>query len=142
MGQTLDVPTLGIFFDIAKIHDHIDSGNYLQGAWKVVWRAVGPENLRDYRGALLYECDIAGAESAGCCLAIQSMHRPVLEKIRQALAQSADFQLVARPPMFGGESVRSQPLMQAGAIDASGNVIGPGDYCSRPALEGVKADQK
>jgi hypothetical protein len=136
------MPTLGVFFDIAKIQCHIDSGNYLRGAWKVVWRAVGCENLRDYRGALLYECDIAGAESEGCCLAIQSMHKPVLEKIQEALARSADFQLVARPPMFAGESVRSQPLMGAGTIDASGNVVGPDDYCSRPSLEAVRAEQK
>jgi hypothetical protein len=142
MGQTLNLPTLGIFFDISKIEQHVSSGTYLRGAWKVVWRAVGIGNLRDCRGALLYECDIAGAELEGCCLAIQSMHKPILEKIQDALARSAEFQLVARPPMFADDSVRSQPLMQAGSIDASGNVVGPGDYCSRPALEEVRADQK
>jgi hypothetical protein len=136
------MPTLGIFFDIGKIGEHVDSANYLQGAWKVVWRAVGVENLRDYRGALLYECDIAGEESEGCCVAVQSMHKPFLDKIQEALALRAEFQLVARLPMFAGESVRSQPLMRAGSIDAFGNVVGPDDYCSRPALESVRAEQK
>lgn len=138
MGQTLNMPTLGIFFDIRKIEERVDSGNYLRGAWKVVWRAIGVENLRDYKGALLYECDVAGAETEACCVAIQSMHKHSLDKIQEVLARSAEFQLVARLPMFAGDSARSQPLMQAGSIDANGNVVGPDDYCSRPALEEVR----
>ena len=138
MGQTLNMPTLGVFFDISKIGEHIDSGNYLRGAWKVVWRAIGAGNLRDYKGALLYECDVAGAEREGCCVAVQAAHKPSLDKIQEALARSAEFQLVARLPMFAGDSVRSQPLMRAGTIDANGNVVGPDDYCSRPALQEVR----
>jgi hypothetical protein len=134
------MPTLGILFDIDKIDQHVDSGNYLRGAWKVVWRAIDISSLNDWSGAFLYECDTEGNDR-GCCVAIQSMDKLLLQKIRDSLSQSAEYQKVADPPMFLlDESARAQPLMEAGTIDRSGNVTGEKAYCSAPALDAVRKE--
>lgn len=138
---TLNMPTLAILFDIDKIQEYVNSGNYLVGAWKVVWRAVGVNNLRKLSGSLLYECDTEG-NKRGCCIAIQSMDESVLHYIRDSLSRNADYQKVAAMPMFlENESARMQPLMDAGKIDRTGNVIGDKAYCSAPAFESIKTEQ-
>lgn len=136
MAQTLNMPTLGILFNIDKIVQDVDSVNYLTGAWKVVWRAVGVSSLKDWNGAHLYECDTDGAIS-GCCVAIQSMDRSLLRRIRDSLLQSPEYKNVAGTPMFlEDEIARAQPLMIAGTIDRNGNVTGEA-YCSRHALDSI-----
>lgn len=142
MALTLNMPTLGILFNIDKIVQHVDSVNYLTGAWKVVWRAVGVSSLKDWNGAHLYECDYEcdtdGAIS-GCCVAIQSMDRSLLRRIRDSLLQSPEYKNVAATPMFlEDEIARAQPLMNAGTIDRNGNVTGEKAYCSRPALDSIR----
>ena len=138
MTLSLDMPTLGILFDIDKIEKHDDSGNYLVGAWKVLWKSVDVNNLREWSGALLYECDTDGNER-GCCIAIQSMDESLLNGIRESLSRSQGYQQVADTPMFlENDRARAQPLMDAGMIDYSGNVTGNTAYCSRPALEAVR----
>ena len=111
------------------------------GAWKVVFRAVGTSSLKDWRGALLYECDTDG-KVGGCCVAIQDMSEALLHKIRDSISRSTEYQKVAAPPMFlENEVARAQPLMQAGRIDGSGNVTGDETYCSAPALDAVKKEE-
>jgi hypothetical protein len=139
--MSLNLPTIGILFDISKIEQHVDSGNYLRGAWKIVWRALGPNRLKDWRGAFLYECDYAGAD--GCCVAIQSTDGSLLKRIRDSLSQSTEYQSVTWPPSFlEDESVRALPLMDAGMIDANGNITGEKAYCSKPALENVRKESR
>ena len=138
MGQTLNMPTLGILFDVDKIEKHDDSGNYLIGAWKLIWGTVGINSLKDWNGVLLYECDTDG-DIYGCCLVIQSMDTSLLRNIRDALSKSIEYQKVADPPMFiEGEIARAQPLMAAGTIDSGGNVIGNNSYCPSSALEAIR----
>jgi hypothetical protein len=137
MSQNL--PTIGILFDVAKIEQHFGPGNYLTGAWKIVWRALGPKKLQDWKGAFLYECDYAGVDA--CCVAIQSTDQSSIKRIRDSLLRNADYQSVAWPPSFlEDESVRTLPLMEAGMIDANGNIIGEKAYCSKPALDTVKKE--
>ncbi len=137
--MSLNLPTIGILFDISKIEQHVDPGNYLTGAWKVVWRALGPKRLKDWRGAFLYECDYAGV--SGCCVAIQSTDRSSLKTIRDSLLRSTEYQSVAWPPSFlEDESVRALSLMDAGMIDANGNIAGEKAYCSKPALDSVRKE--
>jgi hypothetical protein len=134
-----NLPTIGILFDVSKIEQHVDPGNYLRGAWKIVWRALGPKRLKDWRGAFLYECDYAGVD--GCCVAIQSTDRSSLERIRDSLLLSTEYQSVAWPPSFlEDESVRALPLMDAGMIDDNGNISGEKAYCSKPALDSVRKE--
>ena len=137
MNQNLS--TIGILFDVSKIEQYVDPGNYLTGAWKIVWRALGPTKLKDWRGAFLYECDYEGVDA--CCIAIQSTDRYSLKRIRKSLLRNTDYQSVAWPPSFlEDESVRTLPLMDAGMIDANGNIFGEKAYCSKPALDSVKKE--
>ncbi len=139
MSQALNMPTLGILFQIAKLEQHIDTGNYFMGAWKVVWRALGVEDLKECTGALLYECDTEGGID-GCCIAMQSMDRSLLRRIRDRLLQSTEYQSVTAPPMFiEDEIARAQPLMQAGVVDHTGDIVGDNSYCSRTALDSVRS---
>lgn len=142
MTQTLNMPTLGILFDIDKIDEYIDSENYLQGAWKVVWSAMDYHSLTDWSGAFLYECDTEWNER-GCCVAIQSMDESLLKKIRDSLSESKKYQQVADSPMFlENDRARGQPLMRAGMIDYGGNVTGEKAECScsAPALDAVRTE--
>ncbi len=140
MSSSLNMPTLGILFDIDKIYQHVDSGNYLEGAWKVIWRAVDISSLKDWHVALLYECDTEW-NKRGCCVAIQSMDESLLQRIRESLLRSPEYQKVADQPMFlENERARTQPLMDAGTIDRNGNVTGEKAYCSAPALDAVRKE--
>lgn len=142
MSQALNMPILGILFQIDKIEQYVDPGNYLVGAWKVVWRALDADGLKDCSGALLYECDTDGGID-GCCVAIQSMDRTLLRRIRDRLLQSTEYRNVAARPMFiEDEIARAQPLMQAGRIDDGGNITGNTAYCSRPALDAVRSGSR
>lgn len=139
MVQTLDLPTLGILFKVEKIEELVDSGNYLVGAWKVLWRALGPENLKDFNGLFLYECDTDGGID-GCCIAVQSTDRSLLKKIKDHLANNEVYLGVADEPMFLlDEKARAQPLMTAGMIGYDGKIEGESTFCPRSALEAVRA---
>jgi hypothetical protein len=134
--QPVDLPMLGIVFDIDKTSNHAESRNYLIGAWTSIWRSVGEADLKRLAGAFLSDGDL---DERRCCVAIQFADAPALAAIRDKLFRSPEFREIAAPPMFlEDEEARSLPLMQAGMIDLRGDIIGKTAYCSRPALQALK----
>ena len=125
-----NIPTLGIRFDIDKLH----SAGYGVAAWEVFWAAVHIENLKG--GTLLFEGDTDATLSRKenvFCIAVQSPLTD-LGAIQTALEQSADFQdVAASPPFIGAPDVLHEPLLETGRIDSTGNLLGDA-YWARMAL--------
>ena len=124
------LPALGIRFDIGKV----ESAAYGVACWEVIWNAVRIDTLA---GALLFEGDtsstLVGSENV-FCIAVQTPDERVLESIRRALEESADFGAVAATPAFNqGRSLFGEPLVEAGRIDSEGRLEGKA-YNSGPAL--------
>jgi hypothetical protein len=132
------LPAIGARFDI----DKVNAGAYGIECWKVFWRALNPE---DIAGSLLFEGDTAatlnGQENV-YCIVVQHLDAAVAKQVRSALSQSEDFKKVCDLQMFVEDSrCRSEPLPDAGRIDATGNLIGDA-WNSRPALGAIKKERE
>ena len=132
-----NMPTIGVRFDIEKA----GGGYYGATCWKILWQAINPE---DIGVASLYEGDTAatldGRENV-FCIAVQTLDSGALAKIKAALTQSEAFKGVCASPMFvEGSSCATEPLPDAGRIDAEGNLVGDAG-ASRSSLGAVKKER-
>lgn len=112
---------LGIRFDI----DNLGGGAYGLASWQVIWRAVEPATIGP---ATLREGDtmatLSGQEEV-FCVAVNTSHPGGVEALRAALEASPAFQRVAATPPFADPTtLASEPLVDAGRVDAAGNVEG------------------
>jgi hypothetical protein len=123
-------PAIGICFDIEKV------GQEKHGlkCWEILWEAVEP---RQIAGSSLFEGSLLESENV-YCLVIQN-HEPMrLGYAVKALETDADFlDVCASRPFFEGGDVLRAPLVAAGQIDRTGNLIGI-SYNARNALNQVK----
>lgn len=133
-----NMPTLGIRFDIGKIR----SGYYGADCWRVFWRVVDPQVIRE---AVLFEGDTTAtlnrSENA-FCIAIQSMDGSILKTVKDSLSASEEFKRVCASQMFvEGVSVTAEPLVEAGRIDYDGNLVGDAG-ASRSALGAIRRERQ
>lgn len=129
---------IGIRFEIGKIH----TSAYGIECWKIFWQAVDIQMLG---GAWLLEGDTAatleGRENV-YCVAVQSIDAAVLTNVRSALDQSAAFEAVAASPKFVDSSrLAGEPLLDAGQVDAEGNLAGKA-FNSRVGLGAVLKERQ
>ncbi|MFA5014169.1 MAG: hypothetical protein WC549_01325 [Actinomycetota bacterium] len=131
-----NMPGIGARFDIGKV----GGGYYGFTCWKIFWQAINPEEIGV---ASLYEGDtvatLNGRENV-FCIAVQSLDSSAIAKIKEALTRSEAFKQVCAAPMFfEGSSCAVGPLLDAGRIDAAGNLVGDAG-ASRSALGAVKKE--
>jgi hypothetical protein len=132
-----NMPTIGVRFDI----DKAGGGYYGFACWKILWQGINPDEIRI---ASLYEGDTAATlngQERVFCIAIQSLDSEAIAKIKAALSQNDAFKLVCANPIFvEGSSCSTEPLVDAGRIDAEGNLVGVAG-ASRSALGAVKKER-
>lgn len=120
---------IGILFDI----DALGGGFYGQAAYRLLFNVVGRPSIR---GVDLYDGDTAetlhlpGAK-AHCghdriyCIALESKDDAMIRHIAERLAASTEAGLA--PPecrlLLDHATVKAEPLVFAGAIDAKGNLV-------------------
>lgn len=130
--MNVSLPTLGVCFDIEKVHN----GDYGSACWRLFWRAVEVSKLA---GASLFEGDTIGQENV-YCLVLQSQNRTLLAEVRAALETDPEIKKVAASRKFLEDSeLAREPLISAGRVEGSGNVVG--GYNAREALESVKNEK-
>ncbi len=129
-----NLPTLGILFDWTIV----GTGTYGRQCWKIFWRAIDP---LDITAAVLWEGD-ADCNENYYCIAVQSADPGKLNRVKEAISQSAEFKKIAAYPAFieGAECTR-EPLVDAGRIDATGRWIGNGGNAGI-ALDLVRKDRE
>jgi hypothetical protein len=132
------MPALGIRFDLGKVASNL----YEYACWKVFWHTV---DVKQLRSTLLFEGDtdatLKGRENV-FCIALQPLDPTILGKIRSALEQCPEFQRLAASPKFiENDLVIREPLLEAGQVDAAGDLIGKA-YSPRAALEEVWKENK
>lgn len=139
MAEALNMFTLGILFDIEKMD------NYGIDSWKIFFRSVGIENLADLRDSYLYEGDTIktlNKEENVYCIAVQSVSKSLLNRIREVLEQYGEYKSVAATPMFlEDERATMELLMDAGRIDFYGNVTGENTRWPAQALDSVRNEE-
>ena len=135
--------TLGIRFDI----DKAGGGYYGFTCWRTLWEAVEPTLITS---SFLYEGDTNATlqrRERVFLIAMQGIDSSKLNHARQALSTNHAFLKIAASPAFVSDAaVVNEPLVSAGSIDSSGNLVGQA-HASGSALGDVqrgrrKAQQK
>jgi len=114
------IPGLGVRFDIGKV----DSGTYGLECWRVFWGAIDPSQLA---GSILYEGDTAatlGGSENVFCIAVRTADRAALQRARELLERSPEFQRVAAasPEFIDEDRLAGEPLPEAGRITTRGEL--------------------
>lgn len=129
---------IGIRFDIGKI----DSGGYGEECWRVFWRAVDTEIVA---GAQLLEGDTNDTPDREnvYCLAVKwwMTGSGRGDDVCKALEQSEEYRRVAAHPNYiDATQVKKEPLVEAGRVDLSGQILG-NSYRALPALNAVNKEK-
>jgi hypothetical protein len=112
---------IGVLFDI----DDLGSGLYGLAAYRIFFGAVNPRQLT---GCILRDGDTNDTLHGSAnhyCIAVESLDAEKINSVRAALSASEAKGLLPLPKRFIDEAaVSGEPLVVAGRIDPSGNLVG------------------
>jgi hypothetical protein len=129
------VQRLGVLFDI----DELGGGFYGLEAYKILFSAM---DTRELAGCLLLDGDtnatLAGKANV-YCIAVETLDSSRLVAVRRALSQSTAKGLLPAATRFMEDApVHNEPLVRAGCVGPSGELVGDDVGWVRQAWEATR----